>query len=307
VGETDEAMRTIVSPAAPNVAHGSDRSASELRRDETQVDSVNLLGVRVSAINIPTALARIHEATREGRKGYICIRDAHGLVKFQNDRDLCAVHNHTFLVTPDGMPLVWSLRHLGKRQANRVYGPDLMLALFDHGRNLGLRHFLYGATAECVQKLKQRLSEMAPGAIVTGCYSPPFRALSSNEEANVAEMINATEADVVWVGLSTPKQEFWMARMRERLSAPMLIRVGAAFDFHAGLKRQAPRFVERSGFEWLFRMITEPRRLAKRYAITVPSFIVLIYSQFCRLRAFPLHEPTDFAGVRQGAAVATEN
>jgi N-acetylglucosaminyldiphosphoundecaprenol N-acetyl-beta-D-mannosaminyltransferase len=268
---------------------------------------VNLLGVRVSAVNLGDAVARVLDAVASGVRGWICVRDAHGLVRCQNDAELRRAHNEAFLVTPDGMPLVWALRLSGRSAAGRVYGPDLMGALFEAGQARGLRHFLYGATPEVLDRLESRLLARCPQARIVGRHAPPFRPLTPDEEGVIALMIDGVGTDVVWVGLSTPKQELWMARMRDRLAAPMLIGVGAAFDFHAGLKPQAPRWLQRSGFEWLFRLCTEPRRLWRRYAETIPAFIGLAALQASGLRRFPIPEraeapPADparpFAGAR---------
>ena len=251
---------------------------------------INLLGVRVSAVNLPSAVARIEGAIAARYRGYVCIRDAHGIVRSQKDAGLRAIHNRAFLVTPDGMPLVWALKYSGHKACNRVYGPDLMSALFDKGRQNSLRHFLYGATSDTLRRLQARLAKTYPGADIAGAYSPPFHDLSADEEAGIADLINGSEADIVWVGLGSPKQEFWMANMRDRLTASMLIGVGAAFDFHAGVKRQAPIIIQRSGFEWAFRLACEPRRLWRRYAVTVPTFIGLAAIQALGLREFPMEE-----------------
>ncbi|OWV81650.1 glycosyl transferase [Rhizobium sp. N122] len=250
----------------------------------------NVLGVRVSAVNLKSATGFIQKAIEDGRKGYVCVRDAHGIVRCQDDPELRSIHNQAFLVTPDGMPLVWALRHAGHAESDRVYGPDLMLSVFDAGTADGLRHFLYGATAETLEQLQARLLAKFPQARIVGSYAPPFRKLSTREEADIADRLNRSGADVVWVGLSSPKQELWMARMRDRLDASMLIGVGAAFDFHAGLKRQAPRFIQRSGFEWAFRLLCEPRRLWRRYAVVVPAFISLTAFQRLGLRKFPIED-----------------
>lgn len=250
----------------------------------------NVLGVRVSAVNLESATARIEAAIALGKKGYVCVRDAHGVIRCQHDAQLRAIHNRAFLVTPDGMPLVWALKRAGHADSDRVYGPDLMLSLFKAGETKGLRHFLYGATDATLDKLQARLLEKFPDARIVGAYAPPFRALSAQEEAADAERINRSGADIVWVGIGSPKQEHWMARMRGRLNAPMLIGVGAAFDFHAGLKRQAPRAIQRSGLEWAFRLASEPRRLARRYAVTVPSFLFLTAMQRLGLRRFPMDD-----------------
>lgn len=269
-------------------------SPHNLRADEKAADHpvawINLLGLRVSAINLPLARDLVLGAVTKGQRGYICVRDAHGVVRAQKDHPLRLAHNRAFLVTPDGMPLVWALRLAGHKHAGRVYGPDLMAELFDAGQAQGVGHYLYGTTPENLEKLKQRLLARFPDARIVGMYAPPFRTLSAAEEADVAEMINASGADIIWVGLSTPKQEIWMQRMRPFLNAAMLIGVGAAFDFHAGNKAQAPKMIQRSGFEWAFRLACEPRRLWKRYAVTVPSFMGLIALQATKLRSFPFDD-----------------
>ncbi|WP_209891252.1 WecB/TagA/CpsF family glycosyltransferase [Rhizobium leguminosarum] len=256
----------------------------------------NVLGVRVSAVNLKSATGFIQEAIEDGRREYVCVRDAHGIVRCQDDPELRSIHNRAFLVTPDGMPLVWALRHAGHAESDRVYGPDLMLSVFDAGSAKGLRHFLYGATAETLEQLQARLLAKFPQAQIVGSYAPPFRKLSMREEADIADRLNRSGADIIWVGLSSPKQELWMARMRDRLEASMLIGVGAAFDFHAGLKRQAPRFIQRSGFEWAFRLLCEPRRLWRRYALVVPTFISLSAFQRLGLRKFPIEDAISGSG-----------
>lgn len=250
----------------------------------------NVLGVRISAVNLKSATGLIQTAIEDGRKEYVCVRDAHGVVRCQKDAELRSIHNRAFLVTPDGMPLVWALKRDGHSESGRVYGPDLMLSVFEAGRAKGLRHFLYGATARTLERLEARLLARFPEAQVAGSYAPPFHALSRQEEADVADRINRSGADIVWVGLSSPKQELWMARMRDRLEASVLVGVGAAFDFHAGLKRQAPRIIQRSGFEWAFRLLCEPRRLWRRYAVVVPTFVSLAAFQMLGLRKFPIED-----------------
>jgi N-acetylglucosaminyldiphosphoundecaprenol N-acetyl-beta-D-mannosaminyltransferase len=253
---------------------------------------INVLGVRVSAVNLESATRRIEAAIAEGRREYVCVRDAHGVVRCQKDAELRSAHNRAFLVTPDGMPLVWALKRAGYVDSDRVYGPDLMLALIkaglSKGASRGLRHYFYGATPGTIERLQARLVEKFPGLDIAGSYAPPFRDLTAWEEAEIAGEINRSTPDIVWVGLGSPKQELWMARMRAGLDAPILIGVGAAFDFHAGLKPQAPRILQRSGFEWAFRLACEPRRLWRRYAVVVPSFLVLILLQRLGLRRFSI-------------------
>ncbi len=274
----------------------ADRNQPSVRDVKSSLKWTNVLGVRVSAVNLKSATGLIQKAIEDGRKEYVCVRDAHGVVRCQKDPELRSIHNRAFLVTPDGMPLVWALKHAGHVESDRVYGPDLMLSVFDAGSSKGLCHFLYGATAETLEQLQARLLAKFPQARIVGSYAPPFRQLSMQEEADIADRLNRSDADIIWVGLSSPKQELWMARMRDRLEAPMLIGVGAAFDFHAGLKRQAPRVIQRSGFEWAFRLLCEPRRLWRRYALVVPTFISLTAFQRLGLRKFPIEDAVSGSG-----------
>jgi N-acetylglucosaminyldiphosphoundecaprenol N-acetyl-beta-D-mannosaminyltransferase len=224
----------------------------------------------------------------DGREShYVCVTGVHGVMESQRDDSLRQIHNSAGLVTPDGMPLVWLLRLQGFRHIERVYGPDLMLALCESSVARGYRHFLYGGADGIPERLAVTLQRRYPGLQILGTYSPPFRPLTAEEDENVVRMINQTNPDIVWVGLSTPKQERWMADHVGRLTAPALIGVGAAFDFHAGLKRQAPRWMQRSGLEWLFRLLTEPRRLWRRYLVNNTMFVILVLFQGLRKQTQP--------------------
>lgn len=203
------------------------------------------------------------------------------------EQSVRAAHNRADLVVPDGMPLVWLLRLAGHRAADRVYGPDLMLALFARSEAAGYRHYLYGGTAANLQRLEAMLAQRWPGAAIKGGYAPPFRPPGALENDDVIDTINASGADILWVGLSTPKQEMWMANHRARLKVPVIIGVGAAFDFHSGRVRQAPRLLQRAGLEWAFRLAMEPRRLAGRYLRNNPAFLWLLLLQKLKLRDFP--------------------
>ena len=173
----------------------------------------------------------------------------------------------------------------------RVYGPDLMAQVCSESVSAGCRHFLYGATPSTLTKLSARLTEQYQGIRIVGSYSPPFRPLTPDERSVIAQEINACAPDIVWVGLSTPKQELWMADFRERLDAPVLIGVGAAFDFHAGTVRQAPRWMQPLCLEWLFRLLVEPRRLWKRYLVNNPKFLVALSLQALGLRHYDMESP----------------
>jgi N-acetylglucosaminyldiphosphoundecaprenol N-acetyl-beta-D-mannosaminyltransferase len=245
-------------------------------------ERVDILGVGVSAIDMGLAVETITRWIETREPHYVCVTGVHGVMESQDDERLRAIHNAAGLVTPDGMPLVWISRWRGHRHVRRVYGPDLMLAVCAASVERGWRHFFYGGGEGTPELLADRLRERFPGILVAGTYSPPFRALSEDEDADIVRRIDAAAADIVWVGLSTPKQERWMSEHVRRLAAPVLVGVGAAFDFHAGLKRQAPRWMQRAGLEWLFRMASEPKRLGPRYAVNNPRFVWRILKSAAR-------------------------
>jgi N-acetylglucosaminyldiphosphoundecaprenol N-acetyl-beta-D-mannosaminyltransferase len=237
------------------------------------IQRANILGVGVSTLNMNLAIDTIHRWLCQRDPHYVCVTSVHGIVESQHDEQLRQIHNAAGLVTPDGMPLVWLMKSQGHGHVSRVYGPDLMLATMHLSQQKAYRHFFYGATDDTLGKLKSNLERQFPGIQIVGTHAPPFRPLTSSEDSEVVKRINRSRADIVWVGLSTPKQERWMAEHLHRVDAPVLLGVGAAFDFHAGLKRQAPSVIRHSGFEWFFRLVTEPRRLWKRYLTTIPYFM----------------------------------
>jgi N-acetylglucosaminyldiphosphoundecaprenol N-acetyl-beta-D-mannosaminyltransferase len=189
------------------------------------------------------------------------------------------------LAVPDGQPLVWALRLLGHGRATRVYGPDLMVHHCAHAARVGTPIYLYGGRSEqALGLLRARLSERFPGLRIVGGFSPPFRPLSDAERVWVVREIDGSGAQVVWVGTGQPKQELWMSEMRPLLQAPLLVGVGAAFDFHAGIVSQAPGWMQRNGLEWLYRLSREPRRLWRRYATQNPRFLVGFLRQWTSTR-----------------------
>jgi N-acetylglucosaminyldiphosphoundecaprenol N-acetyl-beta-D-mannosaminyltransferase len=241
-----------------------------------RIAPVDVLGVNISATDIPTAIEQIDRWIRQGYRSYATVTGVHGIMEAVRSEEVRRVHNAAGLILPDGMPLVWLLWQAGFKWADRVYGPDLMLALFKQSEKAGYRHFLYGALPRTLELVKDNLQRKFPRSTVVGVHAPPFRPAGADEDEAVIEAINASAADIIWVGLSTPKQEIWMARHRHRLRAPVLIGVGAAFDIHAGVLSQAPRWVQRAGLEWSFRLAVEPRRLAMRYLRNNPAFLVLL-------------------------------
>lgn len=251
----------------------------------------NILGVGVSAIDMEAAMRRIDGWIEAREPGYVCVTGVHGVMESQRDENLRRIHNSAGMVAPDGMPLVWLSRLNGHRSVRRVYGPDLMLACCERSLEWGWRHFLYGGAEGVPELLAERLKARFRGLRIAGTYSPPFRPLTPEEDAAIVERIDRADPDIVWVGLGTPKQERWMHAHVGRLRAPVLIGVGAAFDFHAGLKRQAPAWMQGAGLEWLFRLASEPRRLWRRYCVNNPAFVWSILLQTIGLRRYEL-EPS---------------
>jgi N-acetylglucosaminyldiphosphoundecaprenol N-acetyl-beta-D-mannosaminyltransferase len=249
---------------------------------------VDVLGVNVSAVDMGGALATIFGWIDRREPNYVCVTGVHGVMESYRAPDLRTIHNGAGMVTPDGMPLAWLVKFAGHRTSDRVCGPELMPKLFIDSQARGDRHYLYGGSQKALDLLHKRLLELAPAAKIVGTCSPPYRPLTEAEDMAIVEEINASGADIVWVGLSTPKQERWMAAHRDRLDAPVLIGVGAAFDIHAGLVPRAPAFLRRTGFEWTYRLVLEPKRLWWRYLSSNPLFLVLVALQKAGLYR-PLH------------------
>jgi len=249
---------------------------------------VNVLGVGLSVVNLDSALDAIAAALGARIPGYVCVTGVHGVMEAQDDPALRDILNHAFLNTPDGMPMVWMGRLHGYGQMNRVYGPDLMLLVAGSAKTRGYTHFLYGGAEGVAQQLQRNLEIKFPGIKIIGTYTPPFRPLTAIEEADLVQILNDKRPDMIWVGLSTPKQEKFMAYFRGRLNATLMFGVGAAFDFHAGRVRQAPFWMQRSGLEWLFRLCCEPRRLWRRYFRNNPLFVFRVCCQLTGLRKYPL-------------------
>lgn len=239
----------------------------------------NLLGVRISAINLSTAIFEIEGWIQKREPHYVCATSVHGIMEAWKNREVSRALNRASLVTPDGMPLVWFLRYKGYSWVSRVYGPDLLLAVCELSIKTDWTHFFYGGAEGVPERLVQNLQKRFPGLRVVGIESPPFQPLSEDEDRAVVERINESNADILWVGLGTPKQDLWMVAHRSKITVPVMIGVGAAFDFHAGLKPQAPLWMQQAGLEWLFRLLSEPKRLWKRYFFIVPSFTILVLLQ----------------------------
>lgn len=237
---------------------------------------VDILGVEVSTVDMADALSEISGWIDRGDRRYVCVTGVHGVMESQTDSDLRAIHNASGLTVPDGMPLVWMGRMAGAPDMERVCGPDLTLELCELAAERGWKSYFYGGADGVPEKLAEQLRARYPGLKVVGAYSPPFRPLEAGEIEEVADRINRAQPDIVWVGLSTPKQELWMAEFRDRLDAAVLIGVGAVFDLYAGGARRAPGWMQRSGTEWIYRLFKEPKRLWRRYLTNNPRFVLSV-------------------------------
>jgi N-acetylglucosaminyldiphosphoundecaprenol N-acetyl-beta-D-mannosaminyltransferase len=236
--------------------------------------SVDVLGVPLALTDYERTIEWMDATIATGRRGYVCVAAVHTVMACQEDPELRAAVLGSDLTVPDGQPLVWAMNALGHDLSSRVYGPDLMARYCERAALTGARMFLYGGRNQgALVQLALNLRTRYPGLNIVGGYAPPFRALTGEEEAFVLDEINRSQADVVWVGIGVPKQEKWMAAMRERLRAPVLVGVGAAFDFHAGLVSQAPRWMQSMGLEWAYRLLQEPGRLWRRYLRYNPLFV----------------------------------
>jgi len=267
---TRDASPTLPQPAAP------------------PENRANVLGVGVHAIDLPRAAGIIENAIREGRKGYVCTTGVHGVMEAQRDPQFRKTLNRALLVVPDGMPTVWIGRMQGYTAMKRVFGPDLMLEVCRRSAGNGIRHFLFGGNPGIANELAEALRRRFPGIKVVGTFTPPFRVLEQSEQLALEKQLETAQPDIVWVGLSTPKQEKFMADNIQRLACKIMIGVGAAFDIHTGHVKDAPNWVKGAGLQWAHRLCQEPRRLWKRYLVNNSTFLVAIGLQLAGLRCHTL-------------------
>jgi N-acetylglucosaminyldiphosphoundecaprenol N-acetyl-beta-D-mannosaminyltransferase len=251
---------------------------------------VNILGVGVHALNLRSAVDVLRTTIANRTKGYVCVTGVHGVCEAQSDPAFRSILNHALLNTPDGMPIVWIGRNAGFREMDRVYGPDLLLEVCAASETAGWRHFFYGGGPGTAESLAAILQTRFPRLKIVGTHTPPFRPLTPTELQELQAQVSVARPDIIWVGLSTPKQELFMSSTLDGLDVPVMIGIGAAFDLISGKVRQSPRWIQRSGFEWLFRLIQEPRRLGKRYLKNNPLFIWRIMLQLTGLRRIPLRD-----------------
>ncbi|MEA2313088.1 MAG: N-acetylglucosaminyldiphosphoundecaprenol N-acetyl-beta-D-mannosaminyltransferase [Solirubrobacteraceae bacterium] len=272
--------RTLTSVAQPAPA-----APRPLAPAPDPMPSQSVLGIPLAVTDYEHTLDWIDAAIDARQRSYVCVAAVHTVMASGEDPELRAAVLDADFTVPDGQPLVWAMNALGQNMTSRVYGPDLMDLACARAAETGRRFYLYGGRSHgALAELARSLRLRHPGLQIVGGHVPPFRELTDAEEAAVVADIERCRADVVWVGIGVPKQEKWMARMRERLSVPVLIGVGAAFDFHAGLVPQAPGWMQRLGLEWAFRLIQEPRRLWRRYLRYNPRFVAGFTRQYLRHR-----------------------
>jgi N-acetylglucosaminyldiphosphoundecaprenol N-acetyl-beta-D-mannosaminyltransferase len=249
--------------------------------------AAHVLGVDVDAIDMPSALARVSALLSGARKGYVCVAGVHGVMEAQRSPELLEVYAGSEMTIPDGMPLVWVGRAQGHAAMERVTGPDLMREIFHCKKFAHATHFLYGGQEGVAEELRSKLTEQFPWAQIVGTYTPPFSELSSSEHENFVATISTLKPDIIWVGISCPKQEVFMARYLPLLETKLMFGVGAAFDYHTGRIRDCGEWTKRAGLQWLHRLMQDPRRLWRRYLRNNPAFMWRIFLQLSRLRRYP--------------------
>lgn len=246
----------------------------------------NILGIAVDVINLQETIDRIEKSVRASKHHYVCVVSTQDTIIAHKDENLKLIINHADLVLPDGWPVVWAMRANGFRQEGRVTGPDLMLALCEYGTKLGLSHFFYGGQKGVSQLLSKKLTERFPGLKTGGTYSSPFRPLSPEEDEKIISLINDSDADILWIGLGALKQHFWIYEHLNKVNTPVMIGVGAAFDFNSGRLKRAPTWMQHYGLEWFHRLCQEPRRLWKRYLECLHKFPLKLLGQLLGIKKY---------------------
>jgi N-acetylglucosaminyldiphosphoundecaprenol N-acetyl-beta-D-mannosaminyltransferase len=248
--------------------------------------AAKLLGISVEALDMELTLKRIARELEARRKGYICMVGVHGIMEAHRDPELAAIYADSTITVPDGTPTVWVGRWQGHKKMQRVAGPDLMREVFRRKEFAGYTHFLYGGEKNVAEQLRERFTRRFPWAHIVGTYTPPFRDLNQEEEQRLIARVRELKPDIIWVGISTPKQERFMHRYLRLLDTTLMFGVGAAYDFHTGRIQDAPQWVKTIGMQWMHRLLQEPRRLWKRYLRNNPSFMWHIALQLSGLRQY---------------------
>ncbi|HSY35858.1 MAG TPA: WecB/TagA/CpsF family glycosyltransferase [Acidobacteriaceae bacterium] len=269
------------------IPNGGCNEAVAVGDSEFVHEYANVLGVNVSAIDLDRAVEMADRWIAGKNRGYICVTGVHGIMEAQSDSELQHILNHAFLNTPDGMPMSWVGHLQGFSKMDRVFGPDLMASLCEISVERNYRHFLYGGETGVAELLKEKLESRFPGLQIVGTYTPPFRGLTAQEEEEIFDRLQVLRPHILWVGLSTPKQERFMARYIDRLQVPLLVGVGAAFDYHTARISDCSDWIKRAGLQWLHRLLQDPKRLWKRYLKNNPAFLWRIALQLCKLKHYP--------------------
>jgi len=256
-------------------------------------EKVNVLGVGVHAVNMQNTTVILNSHLRTRTKGYVCLTGVHGIMEVHRDSALRSIFAEALLVAPDGMPTVWMGHWQGFNKMERVFGPDLMLEIIGHKEFRDRVHFFCGGEPGVAENLQREMTHRFPWVKIAGTFTPPFRQMTLEEESDFAEKVRLLQPDIIWVGLSTPKQELFMARYLPLLDTKLMIGVGAAFLFHTGAIRDSPLWVKRAGLQWVHRLIQEPSRLWKRYLMNNPLFIALILLQFWGVRRYKLEQKSE--------------
>ena len=253
----------------------------------------NVLGVGIDVVDMEQALARVADALKSRRKGYVCFANVHGVMEAQRDPALENIYAGAMLAAPDGMPTVWVGRHQGHKNMVRVAGPDLMFEVISREEFQGYSHFLCGGKDGIAQELCDQLTVRCPEVQIIGAYTPPFGPMSQEQEKELVAVIDRLKPDIIWVGISTPKQERFMARYLPMLDTTLMFGVGAAFDFHTGRIADCDNWIKKAGLQWLHRLIQDPKHLWKRYLRNNPTFILYSLLQMTGLKSYHLQQPTE--------------
>jgi N-acetylglucosaminyldiphosphoundecaprenol N-acetyl-beta-D-mannosaminyltransferase len=256
-------------------------------------ERVNVLGVGVDPIDMDEAIRILATQIKEEKKGYVCLAGVHGIMEAQRDPGLLSIFADALLVAPDGMPTVWLGWARGFSRMKRVFGPDLMIEIFAREEFRDCAHFLCGGAPGVGERLREEMLRRFPHARILGVYSPPFRKMTAEEERELAATVRSLQPDIIWIGISTPKQERFMARYLPKLDTKLMIGVGAAFLYHTGMIRDSPEWVKRAGMQWLHRLFQEPARLWKRYLLNNPRFVLCAFLQLLGVKKYTLKSRQD--------------
>ena len=258
------------------------------RSAASSAEQVNVLGVGVHAVDMQSTASILSTRIRERAKGYVCLAGVHGIMEAQRQLSLKTIFADALLVAPDGMPTVWMGRLNGFSRMQRVFGPDLMANIIGSEEFSNCTHFFCGGAPGVAENLRDHMLRRFPFARITGTYSPPFRPMTSIEERELVAKVHLAQPDIIWIGLSTPKQEQFMARYLPMLDTKLMIGVGAAFLFHTGAIQDSPAWIKQAGLQWLHRLIQEPARLWKRYLLNNPLFLFYVFLQILGWKRYTL-------------------